>query len=319
MKKIIALTLGLLMLALCACGTNAGKTNDGAATAPTTAAAAGTAAENGGATGTDASSSGFVHIDTSNEINITPVGEAQTMASGETKPAETTAAPETTIASDGRVHIGTYTPEITPVGDAVGKIPEIHVDVPYIEISGVTLYTPKEVDVSKVEQFRLEQAAQTQKDLLAKLTAVLESAGLSVLIDAATGEISLDSAVLFGGDSADLSADGKAFLNKFINAYSSVMLDSEFDGFIAKIMVEGHTAPTQTSYEDDMPLSAERAKVVRNYCLSDAAGLSSQSIQTLSALMEAQGLSNAYPVKDASGNVDMAASRRVAFRFLVNI
>ena len=139
-------------------------------------------------------------------------------------------------------------------------------------------------------------------------------------VDSATGEVSLDSSVLFGGDSAVLSADGKAFLNRFISAYSSVMLDDEFDGFISKIMVEGHTAPVAgDTFEDGLPLSQERAGVVRSYCLSDEAGLSPQSRTTLSSLMEAAGLSNSYPVKKADGSVVMAASRRVAFRFIVNL
>ena len=39
----------------------------------------------------------------------------------------------------------------------------------------------------------------------------------------------------------------------------------------------------------------------------------------LSLLMEAAGLSNSCPVRNADGSVDMAASGRVAFRFIVNL
>lgn len=178
-------------------------------------------------------------------------------------------------------------------------------------------------DAARIGDFSSEQLqaiATTKADLLNKLTIAFKNAGIKVAINETSGEVSLDSSVLFGGDSAVLSSDGKAFLKKFVNTYSSVVLSKEFDGFISKILVEGHTAPVSGStYESGLPLSKERANNVRTYCLSSETGISSNNISKLTSILEAVGVSNSRPVKDASGKVDMAASRRVSFRFLINL
>ena len=117
-----------------------------------------------------------------------------------------------------------------------------------------------------------------------------------------------------------LSAEGKTFLNTFISTYTSVVFSDEFDGFISKILVEGHTAPVSgTTYEDGLPLSEERANTVKDYCLSAETGISDDYAGELASTLDAVGLSSSKPVKDADGNVDMAASRRVSFRFLINL
>ncbi len=176
------------------------------------------------------------------------------------------------------------------------------------------------VDIDSVEALEpadIEFFIQAKDDLVANLTTAFANAGINVDINRETGEMSVDSTVLFGGDSAVLSEEGKEFLNKFINAYTSVVCTEEFDGLISKLMVEGHTAPVEgTSYEDDIPLSQERADNVKSYCLSSGTGLSADALSELNGTMEAKGLSNGTPVKDSAGNVDMDASRRVAFRFL---
>ncbi len=171
--------------------------------------------------------------------------------------------------------------------------------------------------VEALESAELEFFIETKNDLVADLSTAFLNAGINVDINKETGEMSLDSTVLFGGDSAELTDEGKAFLDKFINAYTSVVFSEKFDGLISAIKVEGHTAPVAgTSYEADIPLSQNRADNVKNYCLSEETGVSQDNIAKLSDTMVAEGLSNGTPVKDSSGNVDMDASRRVAFRFL---
>lgn len=82
-------------------------------------------------------------------------------------------------------------------------------------------------------------------------------------------------------------------------------------------MIEGHTAPVSGStYESGLPLSEQRANNVKNYCVSSETGVDTSK---LAANLEATGLSNSKPVYDNSGKVDMAASRRVSFRFIINL
>jgi len=81
-------------------------------------------------------------------------------------------------------------------------------------------------------------------------------------------------------------------------------------------MVEGHTAPVgNSSYEDGLPLSVERAKKVKEYCAS----LNSGDSAKLSAALEDIGYSNSKPILDNDGKIDMAKSRRVSFRFIINL
>ena len=82
-------------------------------------------------------------------------------------------------------------------------------------------------------------------------------------------------------------------------------------------MVEGHTAPVQGStYASGLKLSEERALNVKNYCLSADTGV---DVSVLNNTLENVGYSNSKPVYDANGSVNMAASRRVSFRFIVNV
>ena len=195
-------------------------------------------------------------------------------------------------------------------------------EIKAFDFDGLRVFVPEDqqIDLDGIDEARMQEILQKEESLLKKLTDALNKSGLNVKTDPATGEVSLDSSVLFGGDSSALSDAGKRFLREFAKAYTEVMLDREYNGFLAEIRVEGHCAPVAgDTYETAFPLSQERAEVVRDYLLSDECGLDAAGRNALKKLLTAQGLSNLYPVKNASGQVDMAASRRVAFRFLVNV
>lgn len=156
-----------------------------------------------------------------------------------------------------------------------------------------------------------------KENLLEDLVAAFKAAGISVTVNEETGEIFMDSSVLFGGDSAALTAEGKAFLNKFIKAYTSIVFSDKYDGFISRTMVEGHIAPVAGStYQSGLQLSEERAKNVMNYCLSAEAGVDTAK---LANTLQAIGFSNSKPIIKADGSIDMDASRRVTFRFVVDV
>lgn len=164
---------------------------------------------------------------------------------------------------------------------------------------------------------QLSDVTTKKENLLDDLIAAFEKEGIKVSIDKATGEMALDSSVLFGGDSAVLTADGKTFLNKFIKVYTSIAFSQKYEGFITKTIVEGHTAPVAGStYASGLQLSEERAENVKAYCLSKDTGI---DVSKISKTLEAVGYSNSKPIKNKNGEVDMAASRRVSFRFLVAV
>ena len=102
--------------------------------------------------------------------------------------------------------------------------------------------------------------------------------------------------------------------------YLDVLLQDQFRGYIAEIIIEGHT-DTDGGYQSNMELSYERANAVADFCLNKSNGLSEEKIEQLQKLLTVNGKSWSTPVylKDAAGNptgeVDMPASRRVEIKF----
>ncbi len=172
-------------------------------------------------------------------------------------------------------------------------------------------------DVSSLTEEEIEEIAEKKADLFDDLYEEFKAQGINVAINRGTGEITMDSAVLFGGDSAVITEEGKELLNKFLLAYTTIINNENYAGFIAKTMVEGHIAPIMGStYESGLALSEERANNVKDYCLSEDTGV---DVSKLATTLEAIGYSNAKPIYGADGNADLEASRRVSFRFIVNI
>lgn len=102
--------------------------------------------------------------------------------------------------------------------------------------------------------------------------------------------------------------------------YLDVLLQDQFRGYIAEIIIEGHT-DTDGGYQSNMELSYERANAVADFCLDKRNGLSETEIEQLQKILTVNGKSWSNPVykKDAAGNpleeVDMPASRRVEIKF----
>lgn len=172
------------------------------------------------------------------------------------------------------------------------------------------------IDVNEINEDDLKKIAEKKADLFDDLQKEFETRGINVSINRATGEISMDASVLFGGDSAEITTEGKSLLDKFLAAYSAIIYNEKYDGFISKTMIEGHTALLEGStYESGLPLSQERADNVRLYCLS---GESDVDITKLGSTLESVGCSNSRPIYNSDGTVNKEASRRVSFRFIVN-
>ena len=163
----------------------------------------------------------------------------------------------------------------------------------------------------------LKKIADTTDDLYDDLAKEFEANGITVQINRESGEICMDSTVLFGGDSAELTDDGKEFLNKFIKAYTNVVNQDKYSSFIENTVIEGHIAPVgNATYESGLTLSTERAENVKDYCLSGETGVDTTKF---AETVQTKGLSLSQPIYDENGDVDVAASRRVSFSFTVNL
>ncbi len=195
-----------------------------------------------------------------------------------------------------------------------------------LELSKAELEKSNEELAASLAQLQqaYDQAALTQEELnnayLEIENARQELTNSTMKVDAQTGSITFSSDVLFRYNSSSLTADSKETLKNIIPMYLDVLLQDQFRGYIAEIIIEGHT-DTDGSYRSNMELSYARANAVADFCLNKKNGLSETEIEQLQKILTVNGKSWSSPVyrKDASGNlteeVDMPSSRRVEIKF----
>ncbi len=186
------------------------------------------------------------------------------------------------------------------------------------QVSTLVLVDPADEDaVAGLTENQKMILAEILNQLKSELESRLGEFGIDLDIDEKTCEVSLPTSILFPADSAELSRDGKDFLTTYVTIYNQVILESEYNRYVAYVYIEGHTAPlADSTYESGLPLSRDRANAVRDFILSDEAGTSAAQAAILGNMLIAEGCSNSRPVKNADGSVDLAASRRVTFRVL---
>ena len=166
-------------------------------------------------------------------------------------------------------------------------------------------------DDALISENQLNKIYEVKEDMFTELEKALTDAGLKASIDRDNGEIAFDAAVVFAGDSSEISEEGKKLLDSFVKAYGSVLSNEKYKGFISKTIVEGHTTPLATStYESGLPLSQERADKVKAYCAGVDSGLGGS--------FEAVGYSNSMPIYNIDGTINQDASRRVTFKCVIN-
>lgn len=181
----------------------------------------------------------------------------------------------------------------------------------YLEIENAQ----NELEVTKNE---LQDIVGIRTDIIGALQSTFNNSGMTV--DAQTGSITFSSDVLFRYNSATLTADSKDTLKEIIPKYLDVLLQEQYRGYIAEIIIEGHT-DTDGTYLGNMELSYDRASAVAKFCLDEKNGLDQGEIELLQHLLTVNGRSYSDPIyqKDAAGlntaEIDMAASRRVEIKF----
>ncbi|MDE6916758.1 MAG: OmpA family protein [Lachnospiraceae bacterium] len=181
----------------------------------------------------------------------------------------------------------------------------------YLEIENAR----QELTTTKQE---LQDIVGIRTDIIGALQSAFSNSTMKV--DAQTGSITFSSDVLFRYNSASLTAESRETLKNIIPMYLDVLLQDQFRGYIAEIIIEGHT-DTDGGYQSNMELSYERANAVADFCLNKSNGLSEAKIEQLQRLLTVNGKSWSSPVyqTDDAGNptdrVDMASSRRVEIKF----
>lgn len=160
----------------------------------------------------------------------------------------------------------------------------------------------------------IEDMVGMKTEIIAELSASLSRANLSAAVDKNSGDIVLDSAVLFKTGSSDIMADGKYLLNRFIPVYLEVLLRPEYADYLGQIVIEGHTDDVGT-WENNMKLSQERAYEVMMYVLSMYRDGTVEK-HLLQQLLTATGRSETDLIYfPGTKVVDQDSSRRVEFKF----
>ena len=182
---------------------------------------------------------------------------------------------------------------------------------------------------NKIDAMQLILAAQAEElssyqvqisDLLGVRTRIVEdlknslaAANISAAVDPNTGDIVLESTLMFEFGKADISAEGKGQLSRLMPVYLGVLLDEQYRDYVAEIIIEGHTDSTGT-YAGNLKLSQERALAVANYC-QEMSTLSRSQKQMLRQIVTAQGRADANLIYDGFGQEDQERSRRVEIKF----
>ena len=177
----------------------------------------------------------------------------------------------------------------------------------YLEIEDAR----NELTVTKNE---LQDIVGVRTDIIGALQSAFDNSSMKV--DAQTGSITFSSDVLFRYNSATLTSESRKTLKEIIPMYLDVLLQEQFRGYIAEIIIEGHT-DTDGGYRSNMELSYERANAVAGFGLDERNGLDDTKIEQLQELLTVNGKSWSNPVykNGSGGEVDMAASRRVEIKF----
>ena len=169
--------------------------------------------------------------------------------------------------------------------------------------------------IMESQQEKLDKVIGVRSDLAAALRQEFDGSDLKVSVDPSTGAITLDSSILFDVDRYDIKQSGQEFLQDFLPRYVGVLLKPEFKEYISEIIIEGHT-DTNGDYMHNLELSQQRALSVARLCVMDnSTVLSASELEEVRPILTANGRSYSDPVYDANGSVDMAASRRVEFKF----
>lgn len=150
--------------------------------------------------------------------------------------------------------------------------------------------------------------------IITELSTALTSANLRANVDAASGDIVLDSSVLFATGSYEIRAEGKALLDRFVPIYLNVLLQDEYSDYLGEIIIEGHTDSTG-DYYNNLKLSQDRALAVAKYILQMPGLTQKQRNLLQNGLLTITGRGESRPILNEYGQEDTDASRRVEFHF----
>ena len=164
------------------------------------------------------------------------------------------------------------------------------------------------------QQVQIEQLVGMRTRIISSLSDALRGSNISASVDAATGSITLESDVLFATGKHELTAQGQAFVDRFLPVYLEVLFSEDYRSYVSEIIIEGHT-DSDGGYLTNLELSQQRALAVASYVLGDSAAVSADVKNQLRPVVTVNGRSYMDRIFDENGVEDKDASRRVVFKF----
>lgn len=168
-------------------------------------------------------------------------------------------------------------------------------------------------ELMNAQQRQLDDLLGLRTEIVQELSASLSAAHLAAKVDPSTGDIMLDSQLMFDTGRNELSFAGQQQLASLIPVYLEVLMRPEYINYVAEIIVEGHT-DSKGSYIFNLELSQNRALSVATFCL-ELPMLSPEQRSVLTDILTAKGRSYSDPIKNPDGSENMDASRRVEIKF----
>lgn len=156
---------------------------------------------------------------------------------------------------------------------------------------------------------RLQSFHEIQQNLISDLEREMKD--VKVTVDPNTGVLQIGSGILFGEDEAELREDSKALLQQIFDAYIHVVLSEEYQPYIRRIEIEGHTNSHGT-YLYNLELSQRRALVVMGELLDR---VDADRRKEFEGLVIAGGRSFSNLILDEEGREDKIRSRRIEIKF----
>ena len=163
------------------------------------------------------------------------------------------------------------------------------------------------------QQRQIDDLLGVRTQIIPDLSQAFAQSNLNVKVNEDTGDIMLDSSLLFQSGGDILLPAGQMQLAQLIPVYLSVLMRPEYDNYVAEIVIEGHT-DSKGSYLFNLQLSQDRALGVATYML-ELPNLTPAQRSKLQAILTAKGRSYSDRVFYPDGSENMDASRRVEIQF----
>lgn len=176
----------------------------------------------------------------------------------------------------------------------------------------MTMMIVKSLQIEEMKE-TIDQIMGVREKLVSDLVTEFSDSNDLLEIDEKTGAIIFQTEILFAYDDSDLKEESFTFLDTFVPAYLDILLGSEYEEYVAEIIIEGHT-DRDGSYLYNLRLAQERAFSVASYILSEDFPYKNNQSQ-LQERLTVNSKSYTDFQTDAEGNYDAERSRRVEFKF----